>query len=381
MRCPRCNSENPPEYRFCGMCGTPLDKPGEASVRSAESERPAERIRQPQPASPPSSTLSGPSFLGLSQPARGSEDVTYLFEEEQPKRTYWRFILLILILAVVGGLGYLQYRRSGSSWTAPWANQKPTTPEQASQQPPPAATPAQTSAQPPAASQEANGQAPAQNAPGNPAQPKETDIAPGATPAAEAQPSATPPAAANANPTPAQGEQPPANANATPGHAEQPPAEAPAKKESQPAAENSTVAKNEAAANTDAGDQPDTTEATPAPKPKRAKPAPVPATNPDDALVANAEKYLYGRGVPQNCDRALVSLRAAADRQNARAQTLLGTMYGTGHCVPRDLPNAYRWFASASRQQSDNMWIQRNLEMIWREMTPQERQLAMQRNR
>jgi hypothetical protein len=44
------------------------------------------------------------------------------------------------------------------------------------------------------------------------------------------------------------------------------------------------------------------------------------------------------------------------------------------------LPNAYRWFALASRENADNTWIQRNLEMIWREMTPQERQLATQRN-
>ena len=365
VRCPRCNSENPPEYRFCGMCGTPLDKPAEAPLRSAEPVQPAVRTRPPEPTPPPSSTLSGPSFLGLSQPARGSEDVTYLFEEEQPKRTYWRFLLLLLILGVFGGLGYLQFMRSGKSWTAPWANQKPTTPEQASQQAPPATPPPQNSTQPPAASQPANGQAPAQN---NPPQPKETDIAPGTTAPAGTQPSATPPANANANAPAAQAEQPPANAEA--------------KKEPQPP-ENSSVAKNEAPAKTDdaSADQPDTTEEAPKPKPARVKPAPIPASNPDDALVTNAEKYLYGRGVPQNCDRALVSLRAAADRQNARAQTLLGTMYGTGHCVPRDLPNAYRWFALASRQQNDNMWIQRNLEMIWREMTPQERQLAMQSNR
>jgi TPR repeat protein len=55
-------------------------------------------------------------------------------------------------------------------------------------------------------------------------------------------------------------------------------------------------------------------------------------------------------------------------------------MYATGHCVSKDLPNAYRWFALASRQQGDNMWVQKNLEMIWREMTPQERQLATQRS-
>jgi hypothetical protein len=107
---------------------------------------------------------------------------------------------------------------------------------------------------------------------------------------------------------------------------------------------------------------------------------PVDEGSPDDALVVNAEKYLYGRGVPQNCDRALSALRAAAGRQNSRARSLLGTMYATGHCVGRDLPNAYRWFALASRENADNVWVQRNLEMIWREMTPQERQLATQRS-
>jgi hypothetical protein len=308
----------------------------------------------------------------LSQPARGTEDVTYLFEEEQPKRSYGRFILLLFILGIIGGLGYLQYARSGKSWTAPWANQKPTTPVDATQQPP-----AQNSApQQPAANAPANGAA--QNTPSNPPQPKETDITPGATPPAGTP--SQPPATATAPST--QPQQPPANA---PAQSQQPantetaknaePAKA--KNEAEPAPADKDVAKNDAAA-----DQLDTAEApAPKPKPARVKPAPVPATNPDDALVANAEKYLYGRGVPQNCDRALVSLRAAADRQNARAQSLLGTMYGTGHCVPRDLPNAYRWFAQASRQQADNMWIQRNLEMIWREMTPQERQLAMQTNR
>jgi len=377
VRCPRCNSENPPEYRFCGMCGTPLDKAAEGTGRSTEGSVSAERVRKPEPVPPPIQTLSGPSFLGLSQPARGTEDVTYLFEEEQPKRSYGRFILLLFILGIIGGLGYLQYARSGKSWTAPWANQKPTTPAEATQQPP-AAAPAQNSApQQAAANAPANGAA--QNTPGNPAQPKETDIAPGATPPAGTTPS-QPPTNATAPSTPSQ--QPPANAPAQspqPANTETTKNAAPAKakNEAETAPADKDVAKNDAAA-----DEPDAAEVSaPKPKPARVKPAPVPATNPDDALVANAEKYLYGRGVPQNCDRALVSLRAAADRQNARAQSLLGTMYGTGHCVPRDLPNAYRWFAQASRQQADNMWIQRNLEMIWREMTPQERQLAMQSNR
>jgi TPR repeat protein len=219
----------------------------------------------------------------------------------------------------------------------------------------------------------------AQNANQNPtpnAAPKETDIAPGAVPPTGAPQNTTPnnPPAADSQSSPPQ----------TTGKAEKSSPEA--------APDSSKTAKNEPSAdtpetasntNTESAEDADTPEA-PATKPKavrKPKPSPVPATDPDQALVSNAEKYLYGQGVPQNCDRALVSLRAAADRQSARARSLLGTMYATGHCVPKDLPNAYRWFALASRQQTDNMWIQRNLEMIWREMTPQERQLAMQTNR
>lgn len=370
MRCPRCNSENPPEYRFCGMCGTPLDQASEGAARSNEPVAVTDRPRRSEPAPPPSQSLSGPSFLGLgSEPARPSEDVTYLFEEEQPKRTYWRFILLLLVLGAVGGLFWLQYTRSGKSWVAPWAHQQPATPEQASQQPPPPAA-----AQTPAPQNSASANTPANSqqptlTPGNPPPPKETDLTPGGTQPAE---SATTP---TSNTTPANQEA----GTATPSQGPAPANSESAAKEATAAPESKT-AKNEGAAN----DEADTAEAAPTKtKPSRVKPTPAepaaPAANPDDALVGNAEKYLYGRGVPQNCDRALVSLRAAADRQNVRARALLGTMYATGHCVPRDLPNAYRWFAQASRQETDNMWIQRNLEMIWREMTPQERQLAMQR--
>ena len=382
MRCPRCSSENPPEYRFCGMCGTPLDKTGEGSVRSTEPPPAHERVRRTEPPPQSPQSLSGPSFLGLSGPPRGTEDVTYLFEEEQPKRTYWRFVLLLLILGVVGGLAWVRYTGSGRSWIASWVNQRPTAPVQAVQQPPtstapgqavqqppPPTTPAQNSAPPPqqpAAGTPANGQVGAQNPPANP--PKETDLTPSTTESTASAPGQAPPNPASAAPQ----EQPSSKNQPSTNNVEA------ANKPAEPSPTETKPGKNEAPT-----DQPDTSEEAVAAKekPARVKPAPVPTVNPDDALVENAEKYLYGRGVSENCDRALVSLRAAADRENARARSLLGTMYATGHCVPKDLPNAYRWFALASRQQSDNMWIQRNLEMIWREMTPQERQLAMQTNR
>lgn len=371
MRCPQCASDNPPEYRFCGMCGTPLGKretpvPEPVSVRhdtAADNVRePVARNEPPPPARHPEpvSSLSGPSFLGLgSEPARGNgrsdSDISYLFDDEdvRPRRTYWRFMLLLLILAVVGGLVYLQYTKEGKSWTAPWAHQRPTTPVQASQ------TDQQNQAAQPAS--------PAANQ-----QP--------ATPAASTPPAST----TNANP-----DTPSADQTTAPSSADKQAASGDATAGDGATAKDDKSAKTQpdktetAKAETPSDESDNSEEAatpepakpvrTPKPKPTRAA---IPAVSPDDALITNAEKYLYGRGVPQNCDRALSGLRSAAERDNTRARTLLGTMYATGHCVPKDLPNAYRWFAQASRTSPDNMWVQRNLEMIWREMTPQERQLA-----
>jgi TPR repeat protein len=52
-------------------------------------------------------------------------------------------------------------------------------------------------------------------------------------------------------------------------------------------------------------------------------------------------------------------------------------MYATGHCVGRDLPTAYRWFAKALHGDPGNSRVQRDLEVLWKQMTPEERQLAM----
>jgi hypothetical protein len=363
VHCPQCGSDNPPEYRFCGMCGTPLAKKETPVLETVtvrhEPAVPAkpiepERTREER-VSAPVSSLSGPSFLGLGTEAvrgngRSDSDVSYLFDEEEsrPRRTYWRFSILLLILVAVGALVYLQYRKEGKSWVAPWSNSPPQTPVQASQAD--QSQPAQPNTPP--ASQAAN-----TPAPGNAAGSGNT-----------ASPDATPP---NAAATP---EKNPADQAAAPAHNQaNQSAEAPSKPE-----QTETAKAEPPAANTDNADTAEPTQPAKrvrATKPKAARPA-APAASPDDTLVANAEKYLYGRGVPQNCERALSSLRPAAERSNVRARTLLGTMYATGHCVPKDLPNAYRWFAQASRTSPDNIWVQRNLEMIWREMTPQERQLA-----
>lgn len=117
-----------------------------------------------------------------------------------------------------------------------------------------------------------------------------------------------------------------------------------------------------------------------APTAKPSKPElkpPTAASSYSDRLVADGEKYLYGDGVSPNCDRAQKKLSAAAKRLNAKAQSLLGTMYATGHCVNRDLPTAYRWFAKALHQDPNNKRVQQDLEVLWRQMTADERQVAL----
>ncbi|HEX8815979.1 MAG TPA: hypothetical protein VF753_10805 [Terriglobales bacterium] len=94
-------------------------------------------------------------------------------------------------------------------------------------------------------------------------------------------------------------------------------------------------------------------------------------------LEVEGEKYLYGNDVPQDCSRAQRNLTEAAKSDNVNAQNVLGTMYATGHCVSRDLPLAYHWFARASQKQPNNEKIDQDLRLVWNQMTPYERQLAV----
>jgi TPR repeat protein len=121
-----------------------------------------------------------------------------------------------------------------------------------------------------------------------------------------------------------------------------------------------------------------TTEAPPAakaavPAPAMAKPT---AAKPIDP-VTNAERYIYGRGVRQDCDHGLRVLKRAAEESNAKAMISMGALYSTGTCTPRDLPTAYRWFALALRKEPDNQALQDDLQKLWSQMTQPERQLAI----
>ncbi len=106
---------------------------------------------------------------------------------------------------------------------------------------------------------------------------------------------------------------------------------------------------------------------------KSAEPAPAPT---GDADFRRGEAYLYGRGVPENCAEAIKNLKAASAASSAKAKSAFGTMYATGHCVPRDLPTSYLWFAMALRADPNNQILEKDLNAVWNQMTPPERQQA-----
>lgn len=391
MRCPRCGNDNPEGMRFCGMCGgTLLASPQPAGGNPGRGVSPAT-----QPSAPPTATatrpaapeerrtidsspaISGPSFLGLNDaPAprkqsnlhldthgSGSRNVDYLLEDEEEHRGggVGKFFVIVLALLLAVGFGYLRWKDQ-----LPWLNagtKKPAPTTQTTDQPaadtststPPAITPEPQ----PAPSQ---GSTPASTAaPANQ----------GATTAPSSTPASTPPAAASS--------QPPANSS-------------PAKSDSSTPEENTTTSKSqpesaadskssETASNADdsaSDDESSSAPASAATKSAPAPPTPKPkaASKPVDSLT-EAQKYLYGRGAAQDCDRGLRLLKPIANQGNPKAMAEMGALYSAGLCTPRDLPTSYRWFAVALRKDPSNQALQNSLQKLWGEMTQPERQLAI----
>ena len=95
-----------------------------------------------------------------------------------------------------------------------------------------------------------------------------------------------------------------------------------------------------------------------------------------DAPVQLADMYIDGQGVPRSCEQAMVLLKTAAEKDNARARNRLASMYATGSCVQRDRVQAYRWLSSALAANPHSDWAQQNRDLIWRQMTPDERAQA-----
>jgi len=72
-------------------------------------------------------------------------------------------------------------------------------------------------------------------------------------------------------------------------------------------------------------------------------------TDPEEQFKL-AERYLKGKGVPQDNAEAVKWFRKAADQGHARAQFNLGLMYTKGLGVPQDYAEAAKWFRKAAEQ-------------------------------
>jgi hypothetical protein len=379
LRCPRCGNENPESNRFCGMCGAtlrPTQVTAPVQTAAAASQIPvasppiARSTPAPSPAPPvqnvtasrpaPSATaerpasISGPSFLGLNDPPpqkRSSLSITqghdspsrnldYLLDDEEPPRSSaWKILVIIAVLAVAAALGYMRWKNSsfGSLFSRLGKPAAATQPSDATDS----------------------------NAP---------DTSTGTAPA----PSSAPPSltSADTTPTPADNAAPDKSATTDKSASvdKTAPAEPPAA--STPAPDNTAASHSPVArpAKPKHRAEPDPNLAPPVAA-KKSIPADTSARFSDS--VSEAQKYIYGKGVQQDCDRGLRLLKPAADHANPKAMIEMGALYSAGLCTPHDLPTAYRWFALALRKEPDNQSVQTDLQKLWGEMTQPERQLAI----
>jgi hypothetical protein len=331
-QCLRCGSSNPVGMKFCGMCGAPLaaaplEEPADPILGSArdganrivEVEVPAQSASQSGPA--PAYTGGAFRLMGQEVHPSSSRSLDYLLDDDEEPgsgRGLW-MVGLLLALALAGGLGYWHYRNGG------WPGIKT-----------------------------AGGSGQDQSA-ATGAAADNTVSAPAEAGGSGQSPDAQPPAAAAM--TDVHPKNPSAPLAATP--------EAPTAADTSPTAPAAGTTKPAAAEHA----------APAASKPPAAARAETPVKAEDPVTVG--EKYIYGRGAPQNCERGLKLVRPAADVFNGKAMITMGALYATGHCVTRDLPTAYRYFALALRKDPENAALKQNAEMVWGQMTQSERQQAI----
>ncbi len=333
VRCEKCGHENDAKFLFCGMCGEPMP-----SVPWQEKDT-------SNGAEPPSNLPSRLVF-----PPTGELDTAdraaYLLsdeEEDHPRHTgrlYLALVLLIISLVLLA----IHWRQYAHSWLSSYvARSAVTNPDEetndAGDAPAPVAIPSSPSppVKPPSKALEKSS--------------KQSPVT-STLPSAESVP-----VSSVRLPADLPGQNP-----ASPASQQEPSVQTAAN--ISPAATTSTPTRA----------KPETTE-------EATQPAPADTAQSiaNESPAAQGERYLYGNGVPQDCALARKNLAIAAERKNSRALTLMGTMYATGHCAPRDLPTAYNWFAQALRTDPSNRRIEDDLSLIWKQMTPSEKQIALKK--
>jgi hypothetical protein len=408
VRCAICGNENAETNYYCGMCGAALTANKQRPVQplAPVPAAPTPAPRQVAPAAPPvqrqtapplrtgmpgqreqssAPVITGPSFLGLNAPApqsrsrdsardnslspgsqahdhlqHSSGSLDYLLDddEEEPKGGWGKLLVVLVALLLALGFGYLRWRQGGFDWLT--GNKNPAAVAPAT--PTPQASAGDSTSTPATSTPNATSDAPSSPAATTPGQATQPAVDPSnpATGSGSGAPVATP--ADSAAPQ----TNPPTNTAQT----QASPAQAPS--DSHPSDSNpSTDSAPSAAQPSDADSETRPSQAK-ATKPRQPKPTPA---KPLDS-VTEAERYIYGRGTRQDCDRGLRLLKPTAD-QNPKAMVSLGVLYTTGTCTPRDLPTAYRWFAMALHKEPDNQALQDDLQKLWSQMTPPERQLAI----
>ncbi len=263
--------------------------------------------------------VSGPSFLGLADEPDRDRDFHYLLEDE-PRGHGFAYVLLLLIM---GGAAFGAWHFRAELhplWSSLWTRISDRI------------------------SLNSGGAAPSSEAPGAPHSATVTE-----NEAAPQNPEAGP---QNSEVAP-QKDQPQASDTGATKPGPQASDSSAGSKEKAAAAKNSADTDantdEESGAEDDSSDNAPPEKAAPVPVKKSvaARPQPAPVESTEDRLAAEGERYLYGTGVPQNCDRARRDLTTAARASNPKAFTLLGAM-----------------------------WVQRDLEVLWKQMTPDERQIA-----
>jgi hypothetical protein len=376
--CRNCGYQNPEQFGFCGMCGHALAAAKPAAPRSviekvALSREPkppqASRVvaqvadpvdtppppERPKPAAPDpkprsdkwwvdeaksDATISGPSFLGLSgsDSARGG-GYSYLLDEEEHSShaSFWVFLALLLVLGGVVRAKWQPIRDYVLTTSLAHSRLNPTPAQPPKGEPPAAASaPALTPA----------GGDPASQAAITPE--SKLDQGQAAQSNQELSTAGKPDDSSKVMPAGANSER------------------------SADAASKAPEAKSAAAKKKAVAGQADD-EGTNEEKTSAARAAKTPQASPGSELVTSGEKYLYARGVARNCSQALTYFNAAAAQKNPQAFSHLGAMYATGECVPMDRAAAYAWFRRAYTAEPGNHYFERNLTMLWREMTPPER--------
>jgi hypothetical protein len=368
--CPNCREDNAPTFRFCGMCGTSLEprvearRPAGAPVpilsptlpkiaHATEPLRPVVMENAPRPANSPAPSLGGPSVLGLDQPAshsspnqpstdalreRAFSGLDSFFEPEQPKTGGRRILLMVALLAALGGAAWWTY----TNYVGATEGRKPE---------PATSNAGEASADKPSTQAGAQDAAPAAGS--SQAAVPSAAVPGGRVPETQADNASAGPDATRKT----------ADAEAKPAAEAKPMTPAPVAQPA-PAATAKTAPAEKRAATREPGVT-------------SAKASTSPATaDAGDADFRKGEAYLYGRGAGENCNEAVRYLKAASAKSNAKARSAFGTMYATGHCVQRDLPTSYLWFALALRVDPNNQILEKDLNAVWNQMTPPERQMA-----